>query len=53
MNEIRFVQEKYSKALTRETNLTAKTMKDLLEKHVNIYLSAEEAVKYGIADEVF
>lgn len=53
MNEIRFVQEKYSRALTKETNLTAKTMKDLLEKHVNIYLSAEEAVKYGIADEVF
>lgn len=53
MNEIRFVQEKYSRALTKETNLTTKTMKDLLEKHVNIYLSAEEAVKYGIADEVF
>ena len=53
MNEIRFVQEKYTKALTKETNLTAKSMKSLLEKHVNIYLSAEEAVKYGIADEVF
>jgi len=25
----------------------------LLGQHVNIYLSAEEAVKYGIADEVF
>lgn len=53
MNEIRFVQERYTKALTKETNLTAKSMKDLLEKHVNVYLSAEEAVKYGIADEVF
>ena len=51
--EIKFVQEAYSKALTQETNLTPKTMKDLLEQHVNIYLSAEEAVKYGIADEVF
>ena len=53
MNEIRFVQERYTKALIKETNLTPKAMKDLLEKHVNIYLSAEEAVKYGIADEVF
>jgi ATP-dependent Clp protease protease subunit len=52
-NEIKFVQEKYTKALVRETHLTPRTMKDLLGKHVNIYLSAEEAVKYGIADEVF
>ena len=51
--EIKFVQEAYSKALTQETNLTPKTMKELLEQLVNIYLSAEEAVKYGIADEVF
>ena len=51
--EIKFVQEAYSKALTQETNLTPKIMKELLEQHVNIYLSAEEAVKYGIADEVF
>ena len=53
MNEIRFVQERYSKAIIRETNLTPASMKKLLERHVNIYLSAEEAVKYGIADEVF
>lgn len=52
-NEIKFVQERYTKALIKETHLTPRAMKDLLEKHVNIYLSAEEAVKYGIADEVF
>ena len=52
-NEIKFVQDRYTKALIKETNLTPRSMKDLLEKHVNIYLSAEEAVKYGIADEVF
>lgn len=51
--EIKFVQAAYSKALIQETKLTPAIMKDLLEKHVNIYLSAEEAVKYGIADEVF
>jgi ATP-dependent Clp protease protease subunit len=52
IDEIKFVQQAYSRALIKETNLTPKAMKDLLEKHVNIYLSAEEAVKYGIADEV-
>lgn len=53
LSEIRFVQERYTNALIKETALTKKAMKDLLERHVNIYLSAEEAVKYGIADEVF
>jgi ATP-dependent Clp protease protease subunit len=51
-DEIKFVQEAYTKALIKETSLTPKAMKDLLERHVNIYLSADEAVKYGIADEV-
>ena len=52
MNEIRWTQDRYINALIAETKLTQTTMKKLLEKHVNIYLSAEEAVKYGIADEV-
>lgn len=51
-DEIKFVQQAYTKALIKETDLTAKGMDDLLKRHVNIYLSAEEAVKYGIADEV-
>jgi ATP-dependent Clp protease protease subunit len=50
--EIKFVQQAYSKALTKETNLTSKSMNELLKRHVNIYLSAEDAVRYGIADEV-
>lgn len=52
MNEIRWTQERYINALIAETKITPTVMKKLLEKHVNIYLSAEEAVKYGIADEV-
>lgn len=52
MAEIRWTQERYIKALIEETKLTQATINKLLQKHVNIYLSAEEAVKYGIADEV-
>ncbi len=51
-DEIKFVQQTYTKALIKETDLTAKGMDDILKRHVNIYLSAEESVKYGIADEV-
>lgn len=52
LDQVRWVQEKYVEALIAESKMTSSTMKKLLEKHVNIYLSAEEAVKYGIADEV-
>jgi ATP-dependent Clp endopeptidase proteolytic subunit ClpP len=52
LDQVRWVQEKYVEALIAESKMTSGTMKKLLEKHVNIYLSAEEAVKYGIADEV-
>jgi ATP-dependent Clp protease protease subunit len=52
MNEIRWTQERYITALIEETKLTKKITDKLLERHVNVYLSAEEAVKYGIADEV-
>jgi ATP-dependent Clp protease protease subunit len=52
LTEIRWTQDTYIKALIQESKLTQSTMNKLLQKHVNIYLSAEEAVKYGIADEV-
>lgn len=52
MEEVRWTQERYVNALIAETKLTKATINKLLGKHVNIYLSAEQAVKYGIADEV-
>lgn len=52
MAEIRWTQERYIGALIEETKITQATMNKLLQRHVNVYLSAEEAVKYGIADEV-
>lgn len=50
MDEIRNSQETYMEALVKETSLTKRTLKKLLERKVNIYLSASEAVEYGIAD---
>jgi len=48
--EIAYTQSKYIKCLADETKLSQVAIKKLFEKKVNIYLSAEEAVKYGIAD---
>ena len=50
MEEIRNSQDLYINALVRETGLTKRQLKRMLERKVNVYLSAEEAVEYGIAD---
>ena len=50
MEAIQDLQDLYIERLVEETNMTKKQMKKLLEQKVNIYLSAEEAVKHGIAD---
>ena len=50
MKEIKVVQELHNRALCEETNLTEKQLRALLKRKVNIYLTAEEAVQYGIAD---
>jgi ATP-dependent Clp endopeptidase proteolytic subunit ClpP len=48
--EIQHTQEQYIKCLAAETKMSIVFIKKLFEKKVNIYLSAEEAVKYGLAD---
>jgi len=50
MKEINILQGQYLEALAAETNLTLKQVKRLISKNQNIYLSPEEAIKYGIAD---
>jgi len=43
-------QEDYISALSDETKMSTQEIKNMLERKVNVYLSAEEAVKLGIAD---
>lgn len=50
MSEIKHMQSAYIRALADETNMTETKLKRMLNKKVNIYLSAEEAVELGIAD---
>ncbi len=50
MAEIKKMQEMYVDALVEETNLTKAQLKRMVNKNVNVYISAEEAVEYGIAD---
>ena len=48
--EIQHTQEQYIKCLAAETKMTETYIRKLFEKKVNIYMSAEEAVKNGLAD---
>jgi ATP-dependent Clp protease protease subunit len=50
MEAIEQLQDMYCDALINETNLTKKQLKKMLERKVNVYLTAEEAVELGIAD---
>ena len=52
MQEIRETQKRYIDALRSETKMSAAQINKFLQRHVDIYLSAEEAVKLGIADIV-
>ena len=50
MEAMQQIQKDFCEALVAETSMTEKQLKDLLERKVNVYLSAEEAVELGIAD---
>ena len=50
--EIKWIQSRYIKLLAQETDMTENYIKKLFKKKVNVYISAEEAVELGIADEV-
>jgi len=52
MKSIKHIQELYINALARETSMTKRTIQKFLDRRVNVYLTAEEAVEYGIADEI-
>jgi ATP-dependent Clp protease protease subunit len=44
------LQKMYTRCLVAETNMTESDIKEMLNRNVNVYLSAVEAVKLGIAD---
>tara|TARA_Y100000310_G_scaffold74681_1_gene70916 strand:+ start:2132 stop:2800 length:669 start_codon:yes stop_codon:yes gene_type:complete len=52
MAEAKWTQERLVTCLTEETKMTKRYIKKLLAKRMNVYLTAEEAVELGIADEI-
>ena len=52
LQEIKWTQERYIETLASYTKLTPSKIKKLLKSQTDVYLSAEEAIKMGIADEI-
>lgn len=55
VNELEAVEElqkMYINCLVEETKMTESQLKKMLKRKVNVYLSAEQAIKLGIADEI-
>jgi ATP-dependent Clp protease protease subunit len=46
------LQERYIKVLSKETNMSKRYIKKLFNRKLDVYLTAEEAVELGIADEI-
>ena len=52
LEEIKWVQERYIETLANYTKLTPAKIKKLLKSQKDVYISSEEAIKMGIADEI-
>lgn len=52
MQETKFTQKQYVKALSNETNMSESYIRKLIRKKTNIYFDAEKAVELGIADKI-
>ena len=52
IEEIKWTQDSYIECLSKYTKLTKAKIKKLLKTQKNVYISAEEAIKMGIVDEI-
>tara|TARA_E500000318_G_scaffold67984_4_gene62770 strand:+ start:1963 stop:2715 length:753 start_codon:yes stop_codon:yes gene_type:complete len=52
LEAIQKIQDDYINAMVSCTSLSKRKLKSLLNERVNVYLSAQEAVEYGLADEI-
>lgn len=53
MEQMAGLQDSYIQALSDETNMTKRQITSLINKKINIYLDAEQAIEKGLADEVW
>ena len=52
LEEIRWIQDKYIECLSANTKLSKSKIKKMIRSQKDVYISAQDAVKYGIVDEI-
>ena len=52
MEQMKNLQDLYIQCLSGETSMTKRQIQRLINRKVNVYLSSEEAIEKGLADEV-
>ena len=53
MEQMADLQDSYIQALASETKNDKRQIQSLINKKINIYLSADETIEKGLADEVW
>jgi ATP-dependent Clp protease protease subunit len=53
MEQMAGLQDSYIQAMSDETSMTKRQIQTLINRKVNVYLSSEEAIEKGLADEVW
>ena len=49
---VKHMQDLYINVMSSETHMTKRQIQKLIDRKINVYLTAEEAIEYGIADEI-
>ena len=52
LEEIKWIQERYIECLASSTKMTKAKIRKMLKTQRDVYISAEEAINLGIADEI-
>jgi ATP-dependent Clp protease protease subunit len=52
IDQMKSLQDNYIQCLSNETSMTKRQVQRLINRKVNVYLSAEEAIELGLADGV-
>jgi len=50
--ETRWLQDQYIQALSKVTNMSKRMIKKMMERKTNVYINAEQAIEFGIADKI-
>lgn len=52
LQEVKKMQEVYLDSLVQATSMTKKQLRSFMRRKTNVYLTASEAIKHGIADKI-